>query len=96
MSLMSLPPEDRLMSMEQWWNDNDGGNPTYLDRDLSYCQFVHHTFRMNYCGSKPISSLWEADELTVLAVDYTELLPHATRQSSLVTFKLSLSNYKSE
>jgi len=62
MSLMSLPPEDRLMSMEQWWNDNDGGHPTYLDRNLSYCHFVHHRFRMNYCGSKPSSSLWEANE----------------------------------
>jgi len=57
MSLMSLPPEDRLISMEQWLNDNDGGHPTYLDTNLSYCHFVHHRFRMNYCGSKPSSSL---------------------------------------
>jgi hypothetical protein len=33
---------DKWMSMEQWRNDNDGGNPKYAEKNLSQCHFVHH------------------------------------------------------
>ena len=34
--------ERRCMSMEDRWNDTDGGRPTYSEKNLSQCRFVHH------------------------------------------------------
>jgi len=31
-------------------NDNDNGNPKYLERNLSHCQFFHHKSHINWSG----------------------------------------------
>jgi hypothetical protein len=28
--------------MEHWWTDIDRRKPTYLERNLSQCHFLHH------------------------------------------------------
>ena len=28
--------------MERWWNDTEGGEPKYWDKNLSQCHCVHH------------------------------------------------------
>ena len=62
MSLMSLPPEDRLMSMGQWRNDNDRGWGWEIRLTWTETCPLATLSTTNSAGSKPSSSLWEASE----------------------------------
>jgi hypothetical protein len=41
------------MSKEWEWNDSDNGKPNYLEKNLSWCQFVHHKSDMAYPENEP-------------------------------------------
>jgi hypothetical protein len=41
------------MSIEQWWNDFDKENPTFLEKNLSQFHFGRHKCHMYRPGMKP-------------------------------------------
>jgi hypothetical protein len=86
------------MSMEQWWNDNDGvggrgdGGSDLLGQKpvlLPLCppQIPQEANPALHCEKRAIN---------LLRGGLHGATSHATRQNSIVTFKLSLSNQKSE
>jgi hypothetical protein len=36
------------MSLEQWWDYIDTGNPKYWEKTLSQCYFVHHKSHVDW------------------------------------------------
>lgn len=52
----------RIMSMEQWCFDNDGGKPKYLVTNLYQCHSVQHKFHMDWFGIEPGPPQWQASD----------------------------------
>lgn len=52
----------RIMRVEHWCYDNDGGKLKYLVTNLYQCHFVQHKFHMDLFGIEPGPPQWQASD----------------------------------
>jgi hypothetical protein len=53
---------DGCISMVNWWNDTDRGNPKHVEKILSQCHFVIHQSYTERRDIEPGSLRWEAHD----------------------------------
>jgi hypothetical protein len=59
---------------EQQWNDIDRGKSSNSEKNLSQCHYVHKKSYVEWTGSEPEPSPWEAADLSAWAVARPSIL----------------------